>query len=350
MTRCSRWRAAPVLLLGALAACLPDRVTGPGPERIPPEVARALDASGVQNGVVAVAEGRDSTGAPIYVAGINVQDGDYAAAELAASSAERLFTANPSGGRATPGLDPTVDATVTFWCTVTYSDGRTERFSLKDVRVDSLVQKDAEQPSGGHMSKHYSSHGPKPAGTWSPDRGNTDGAGQFVTEYTANIASGDERIFLHYTVTEEGSPCKDMQETSLYRSGVEVRGLVPLPQNAGFGFGAVTSDHTHIYYVTPAVSTMTRNTAGFYTRTYDRTLVVTAGSLPWGGIADVNYNWRPPHSTHRIGTDLDIDWGGRSDDHMANWRRLIRAGQEGGGFTRCEPHNRNHVHCYAVLY
>jgi hypothetical protein len=63
----------------------------------------------------------------------------------------------------------------------------------------------------------------------------------------------------------------------------------------------------------------------------------------YGGINDVNRNWAPPHNTHRVGTDVDFD--GNADSQRV-WDRVILAGQRGGGFARCEVHNRNHVHCY----
>lgn len=40
-----------------------------------------------------------------------------------------------------------------------------------------------------------------------------------------------------------------------------------------------------------------------------KTLTITAMSLPWGGLSDINGNWENPHSTHNNGRSVDIGWG-----------------------------------------
>ncbi|MBI4541195.1 MAG: hypothetical protein HY704_16970, partial [Gemmatimonadetes bacterium] len=107
------------------------------------------------------------------------------------------------------------------------------------------------------------------------------------------------------------------------------------------------SNHNSVFYATPAVATRTKATSSFYSQLTGSPFIVTAASLVFGGLNDINFNWRPPHQTHGIGTDVDMD--GPADNWRV-WQKLIRAGVRGGGFKKCEVHFQNHVHCYALLY
>jgi hypothetical protein len=57
---------------------------------------------------------------------------------------------------------------------------------------------------------------------------------------------------------------------------------------------------------------------------------ITAMALPWGGLSDINGNWRPSHSTHNNGKQCDIGWanltkanGDRDMDRIWLFRYLI---------------------------
>jgi hypothetical protein len=340
----------------ALAACLTAAcssdgrgIAGPAPHQLPAEVLRAAAAMS-EDGAAAVAIGADSTGAPIYVVASLLEVGEDGVEAVIPSGDERnVFIVNPNGGRNTgngnpggwnrraiPGLNPvTGNQGFGFFCNGQIVPG---------VRVDSVVQRDSERPSGGHGSRHVPVS--KPYGRWLTKSGVSGGDGWFWSQYEANIASGDERILVYFHNQVAGNPCNGRRLTGIWRAAVNVRGLVPLRASQNYSFGPTTSDHTNIYYMRPEYVGMTERAAAYYRESFGQNLVVTAGSIPFGGIADVSRNWNPPHSTHRIGTDLDIDG---SADNARVWQRLILAGQQ-AGFAHCEPHNRNHVHCYGRRY
>lgn len=346
-------RALALIAAGLASACTADRaVVNPNPLGIPDHVQRQIEAATDTSGMVAVALGADSTGAPVYVIGSVLQTtADGVEAVIPSGDERNAFIVHPNGGRNTgngnheswnrhaiPGLNPVTERQgFAFYC-----NGR----QVTGVRVDSVVQRDSERPSGSHGSRHAPVS--KPYGRWLTRSGATGTDGWFWSQYESNIASGDERILVYFVDTNPSSPCRGGRLTGVWRAAVSLRGLVPLQRNNGkYNFGAVTSDHAEIFYMQPGYQAKTNATADFYRESFGGTLTVNAGSLPFGGIADVNRNWNPPHSTHRIGTDLDIDGGA---DNARVFQRLILAGERGGGFAKCEPHNGNHVHCYGRRY
>lgn len=338
------------LLVLTSAACTADRVAGPAPRTLPPDIRRTLEASGVNDGMVALMEGRDSAGATFLVAGVPVHGGDTLTAFSEAGTQPRVFTVHPNGGypgafsrRQIPGLTPQHDTYLTFYCNITHPDGTVQRLVQKSVFVDSLVQRDSEQDSGGHGARHPD---PKPYGSWEPRTGLSHQDGRFPTRYTSSIASGEERILLFFTNTEAGSPCEGNKATTVFRSAVELQGLVPQPPDNSYTFDRIDSDHTSIYYVRPWLRPVVLAMGRYYHESFGRRLRLSAASLPWGGINDVNFDWTHPHRTHRVGTDMDINGPA---DNQAEFRRLIQSGKV-GGFKKCDVHNGNHVHCYGVQY
>lgn len=346
------YRAALVVLAaGATAACAGDArsVAGPAPFQLPDDVMRAVEAAS-EDGMATVAIGQDTTGAAIYVVGslLTVDDGGVEAV-IPSGDERNIFIVHPNGGRNTgngnhaswnrrsiPGLNP-VTANVGFGV---FCNGQI----VPGVQVDSVVQRDSERPSGGHGSRHVPVS--KPYGRWLVKSGVTGSDGWFWSQYEANIASGDERVRAYFYNQVAGNPCRGQRATGIWRAAVNLRGLVPLRTSPNYTFGPTTSDHSNIYYMRPEYLAKTERAAAYYRESFGETMVVTAGSIPFGGIADVLRNWNPPHSTHRIGTDLDVDG---SADNARVWQRLILAGRH-GGYAHCEPHNRNHVHCYGRRY
>lgn len=114
---------------------------------------------------------------------------------------------------------------------------------------------------------------------------------------------------------------------------------------------AVTSDHDTVFFAMPAARDATYRAALFYllvTALDDEPgvvpLRVNAASLLFGGLNDVRFDWSTPHSTHRVGTDVDLD--GKPGPEGGNWRvwKKVKLASELAGFARCDVHNSNHIH------
>jgi hypothetical protein len=346
LARTSRTLSAAALALAA-AACTTDRLASPAPHAISPEVRRALETAGPRQGPVMVFQATSGPSRAPMVARPGARGGtlatlaperprfDFAEQDLA-------FIANPSGGRAMGGVDSTFAGEFTFYC---YDYSTAQWTQLLNVTVNDVSQQ-SFAGTGGHGTAHT---GTKPVGHWKPRTGNSTADGRFPSTYTSGVASGDEELDLTFTAHDASSPCAGLQTTNFFYNAVRYRGLQLLTAQGGLTISAISSNHTSIYYATPGAIASAYRAQVFYDSMTNHTdhLRVNAASLIYGGINDVTNNWAPPHRTHRIGTDVDFD--GNADTQRV-WDRVSLAATRGGGFRRCEVHNRNHVHCYARLY
>lgn len=248
-------------------------------------------------------------------------------ADLPAS--QLLFVTHPAGGRYVENRPNEVPITWRFFC------GQEQ---LTEVRVDSTVQRVREN-TGGHISGAHV--GDKPKGSWEPSSEVvTDGT--FEQTYTSEIASGDEDLNLFWTVLEEGSPCEGFEVRTFAPIGVRIPGLVGLSEGPDLFFDDITSNHFDVFAVRPDVGSRVGLTAAAYRSITGDRLRVNAASLPFGGLNDVRFDWSPPHQTHRIGTDVDLD----SENHSVDLLRIIESLGVAAGFRKCEVHGGNHIHCY----
>ena len=325
---------AALILCAVFSGCAGDLVT-PSPEP-KPDASLALRLERYKSsGIVAVSE-VVGTGSGIrqygVMAGAPRADARVPAAfRMDFPESDLQFIVNPAGPH-TGGAPNTITINWSFYCYDFATDQWKQLFQV-DI-LDALQE--AIENTGGHGTRH--SLPAKPVGRWNPKTGTTSGAGIWTSTFTSGIASGDELITFKTNVRDEGD-CKGNVEFYAL-SATRYRGLQELQ---GFPFGTITSDHASVFYATATMAGHASAADGFYSAATGGTrFVVTAASLIYGGINDVNRNWTNPHVTHRIGTELDIDG---SSDTQPVWDRLMRAGRR-GGFARCEVHNRNHVHCY----
>jgi hypothetical protein len=329
-----------LVIAGAVGACATDRAVAPRTGGIKPEISAALERSGA-TGMVAVAEFATIDGIQAVRIVRRIDDqlinpgrgSGFGLRTLDADEQYLAFVVNPSPPN-TGNLPYTITINWSFYC-YNYSTNMWQQQFL--VTINNAFQK-AVANTGGHLSVH--SLPAKPIGTWDPHNGATSG-GVFSTKYTAKVASGDEEIHFDAVVNDDPSPCKGPVEF-LSESATRVRGLVQIT-SARVTYETITSDHSSVFYATPTSAARIDPTAIFYDSIQHQTMRVNAASLPFGGVNDVNHNWAPPHSLHRVGKDVDIDG---SADTQRIWDKLIKAATTGGGFRSCEVHDRNHVHCY----
>ncbi|MBI4538356.1 MAG: hypothetical protein HY704_02430, partial [Gemmatimonadetes bacterium] len=204
------------------------------------------------------------------------------------------FIVNPAGPN-TAAAPNTITVNWRFLC-YDFTQGRwvTQlNVTIHDVRQVRF------EGTGGHLNQHPI--GSKPVGRWTPNAGVTS-AGSWQSTYASGVASGDELILFETTVADVG-PCQG-PATFEAVNGVRFGGLVEID---GIVRGPITSNHNSVFYATPAVATRTKATSSFYRQLTGSPFIVTAASLVFGGLNDINFNWRPPHQTHGIGTDVDMD-------------------------------------------
>jgi hypothetical protein len=113
--------------------------------------------------------------------------------------------------------------------------------------------------------------------------------------------------------------------------------------------------HDEIFYISAAVEDQVHRVADeYYRQSLQATgaqdsLKITSVSLKYGDLYDFDSTWAPPHETHKLGTDVDIN--GRTSTSPQQHQVLKRIGESVGWARRCDPHppsaaQKNHVHCY----
>ncbi|HEX7117188.1 MAG TPA: hypothetical protein VF212_00260 [Longimicrobiales bacterium] len=365
MNRRACWRGAWLMAVVMGVGCAPDRSTEPSVTGAAPEVARAIAESGA-TGLVAVARVMEPGGRS-YVRVVGAEPPQAsprlqrASLRLDPVGTQRLvlpdldprfllFITSPSGPN-TFGAPNEVTVVWAFFCIDPFTGQEQQLF---DVTVHD-ISNEARAGSGGHMSEHPLAE--KPVGTWDPQSGHTAADGTFMTRYRSKAASGDEEVRLRYTAHDAGSPCADQPAEGLHFIGVRYPGLVPIEAVNGIYFDNITSDHNTVFFATGETVEATYRAALFYlllTATDDEEgiepLRVNAASLVFGGLNDVRHNWAPPHRTHRVGTDVDMD--GKADssgDNPRVWNK-VKLAARAAGFPLCQVHDLNHVHCYHRIY
>ncbi len=73
------------------------------------------------------------------------------------------------------------------------------------------------------------------------------------------------------------------------------------------GFSRVTSQHSSNHFVDQILSSELESIGRTFSAATGRILRVNDTSLEWGGLFDVNNNWTPPHTEHRVGIHADVE-------------------------------------------
>ncbi len=127
--------------------------------------------------------------------------------------------------------------------------------------------------------------------------------------FLAPEVAGDHKI----KATCIDRPCTQEGPDTIW---VGIKGLQPIPASPNCVLipNADTA-HPDNHYLTPGASATIRTIANVYRRRYlsDPVLHLNDASLERGGLFDNRYDgrsasgwWKPPHETHRQGTDIDI--------------------------------------------
>jgi hypothetical protein len=175
--------------------------------------------------------------------------------------------------------------------------------------------------SGGH--DHCEN---RPAGDFQQNNGQTDENGEFRTFYFASEFGGIERIIA------SGGEIRDSANLT-----VRVPDLYLLPESEYYvKYGspyyaqfhhtppAYSDDHTHWgkEELINAIYTIAWN----YVLRGGEIIYINDMSLPYGGLFDIQGNWRPPHKTHRTGRNADVSGRGPGGTflHFAIMKDIIQ--------------------------
>lgn len=111
-------------------------------------------------------------------------------------------------------------------------------------------------------------------------------------------------------ITQEAKSMYACQSTIVLVNDIKISGLVPLPAGAGYVLTGETSWHpiNTNHYVAPHMKTALQELGMEWRSTclMSDTLKYNDMSLIWGGLFDLNHNWRPPHAEHRFGNNADV--------------------------------------------
>ncbi len=351
----------------AVGACRDHPLTAPStlPEA-PADLARAIAESGIQTGPVSVFAPADGEGGRRYVVGrpglrspTSGEPGPrFSMAASEPAQLPQLFSVHPNGGtrnslrsKEIHGLQPSASGGFIFGC---IENGQFVQYL--EARVDSLFPENFGTPTGGHGSDHDLSNAAtgRPRGTFAPASGPTLPDGRFLSVYTPNIAAGDEKVILDYVVTDAAAPCRGIPARAEFMATVRVPGLVVIPADPDLILAPPSSHAAQFFwFLTPTTLQSTQALAVRHRQVFGLPLVLTAAALVQGGINDIGRNWdtRPGHWEHRVGTDVDIDDNPNTND-PDRLNEIDGLGEE-SGFAECEPHprsNPNHVHCRLRRY
>jgi hypothetical protein len=196
--------------------------------------------------------------------------------------------------------------------------------------------------NGGHDHE-----GSRPKGSfWPSATVSTGETGILRVEFRAPEFSGEVKL------TGTSGEAKKAEQTIT----VKVPGLVEFArQGASYSFQSSSRHSSADFYHAPGVvEAMAQVWADYikrhqqdpfiYLMTGDK-FTITAASLVWGGLYDYKGDWRPPHSTHRSGGDIDFDDNGAESDPQLMENHCAKF-SFGGRPIKCELHNGNHFHAY----
>lgn len=125
---------------------------------------------------------------------------------------------------------------------------------------------------------------------------------------------------------------------------MKVTNLVELPPGPGYTLdGAKPGVHPSNHFGTSAMNAALRQLAADYAATCPGAAALSYNdmSLPWGGLFDLNQNWKTPHEEHRSGNNIDV---GKRQVLKADRKHLIeqmcrkfKVRSEGDGINE-QPH------------
>jgi hypothetical protein len=166
--------------------------------------------------------------------------------------------------------------------------------------VNVRLEATAVANSGGH--DHHDANRPNGSlggsgGTPNVVTGNTGTTG-FVFGFTAAEISGSHEI---------AATCTDCTPDGPNTVRVMVSGLQELGPGADYDLVGDTTPHPRNHYGTASLIASLRILAQAYAQAFPgNRLAYNDMSLEFGGLFDIRADWRPPHRSHRLGTDVDL--------------------------------------------
>lgn len=184
------------------------------------------------------------------------------------------------------------------------SDGRPKSGSAIRLSLEVVAN------SGGH--DHHDANRPK--GRLSSSSGTTDANGEFKFTFQAPEVSGIHTI---------KATCTGCSNEATHEIKVKVPDLVPInpnprrQANGSFAYALTSVDNIHQgsaryhvgqYWLTKDARDSLEELIDAFNDFGWGTVALNDASLIWGGVYDINGNWRNPHRGHRTGEEIDISF------------------------------------------
>jgi hypothetical protein len=130
---------------------------------------------------------------------------------------------------------------------------------------------------------------------------------------------------LHF---EFGGACQGPVWNRGYFAGIST--LVPLPPGKpgdGYQLEPGSMFHQKVHYATALAKNAVQAIAAQYLREFpiDPPLSILRISLPFGGLFDINADWRPPLATHRFGNEVDVMWARIPPENRPKFEEIVKA-------------------------
>ncbi|MFH2204870.1 MAG: hypothetical protein ABIJ96_17290 [Elusimicrobiota bacterium] len=113
--------------------------------------------------------------------------------------------------------------------------------------------------------------------------------------------------------------------TLMWNGDVKIPGLKKLVPGEGYELIGATQAHPETHYLMPEVETNLRGIASSYAASFPdaKPLQIHDISLPLGGVLDVYYSFKHPHTTHWWGYEADIPRDEIPEDHRARLEQIM---------------------------
>lgn len=168
--------------------------------------------------------------------------------------------------------------------------------------------------SGGHPeAKHASGRSTTKDGKYDQTVGNTGSDGlQYRTTYTSGEVAGEIEVKLT-CFKEDGVTVSSTGSVFIHVRIIEE--LAPLPASYPtyvFEGNDASNIHQDSHYVRQETFPKVLRLADIFFASRGKIIRINDASLVWGGVFDddgtaTTGNWRPPHSSHRVGEEFDVD-------------------------------------------
>lgn len=169
-----------------------------------------------------------------------------------------------------------------------------------ELAITKITKTRKSSPSYGH-SHAVDNNNRDCRGATNYDSGKTNKSGVFNFYYRGPKAAGETVVKVEYKFPNGVKGSRSI--TFISRKN----GLVRFTGGTGIKLVGSNSKHPGNHWGTSALNTLLRNVGSDFYKKYKQAIFVNDMSLQYGGLFDINGNWKPEHHEHRTGRNADVD-------------------------------------------